>query len=51
MTVPKPHGQILHCLVDEWEESNFRILVDGKYYKYINVDPGLYDTGKFGAIE
>jgi hypothetical protein len=39
MTAPKPHVQILHRLVDKREESNFRILVDGKYYKHINVDP------------
>jgi Lipopolysaccharide kinase (Kdo/WaaP) family len=36
--------QILNIEVDPTDVSEFRILVDGKSFKYLTIDPGLYDT-------
>lgn len=35
--------QLLHASVDEQDESEFLILVDGKHVKYLIIDGGLYD--------
>ena len=37
--------KILHLSVDDTGlESYYRILVDGKYFKYISIDSGVYDV-------
>ncbi|KAF1916784.1 hypothetical protein BDU57DRAFT_587687 [Ampelomyces quisqualis] len=33
-----------HCRVDSEGQSEFRILVDRKFIKYLTIDPGLYDV-------
>jgi hypothetical protein len=35
--------QILNIEVDPTDVSEFRVLVDGKSFKYLTIDPGLYD--------
>ena len=37
--------QILNLEVDVEDVSDFRILVDGKSFKYVTIDPGVYDPG------
>lgn len=39
-----PDFRLLEASVDEEAESEFRILVDGKFIKYLTIDPGLYDV-------
>ena len=34
--------KLLQCSVDPLDESEFRILVDGKFVKYLTIDAGLY---------
>ena len=37
--------KILHLSVDDMGlESYYRVLVDGKYFKYISIDSGVYDV-------
>jgi hypothetical protein len=37
--------KILHLSVDDTGlESYYRVLVDGKYFKYISIDSGVYDV-------
>jgi len=37
--------KILHLSVDDTgSESYYRVLVDGKYFKYISIDSGVYDV-------
>ncbi|KAM7217205.1 alpha-galactosidase A precursor [Rhypophila decipiens] len=38
-----PNIQVLQASVDPEYESEFRILVDNKFVKYITIDAGLYD--------
>lgn len=38
--------KILHMSVDDGgDESFYRVLVDGKHFKYISIDSGVYDIG------
>jgi hypothetical protein len=39
-----PHFQLLQASADSESESELCILVDGRFIKYLNVDPGLYDV-------
>jgi hypothetical protein len=39
-----PHFQLLQASADSERESEIRILVDGRFIKYLTVDPGLYDV-------
>lgn len=38
-----PNIQVLQASVDPEDESEFRILIDNKFVKYITIDGGLYD--------
>jgi hypothetical protein len=38
------HFQLLQASADSERESEVRILVDGRFIKYLTVDPGLYDV-------
>lgn len=40
-----PDIQLLQASVDPDDQSEFRVLVDGKFVKYLIIDPGLYDVG------
>lgn len=40
-----PDIQVLQASVDSEDQSEFRILVDRKFVKYLTIDPGLYDVG------
>lgn len=39
-----PIIEVLQASIDPADQSEFRILVDRKHIKYINIDPGLYDV-------
>lgn len=39
-----PIVEVLQASIDPADQSEFRILVDRKHIKYINIDPGLYDV-------
>jgi hypothetical protein len=47
-----PQFQLLQAFADSESESELRILVDGRFIKYLNVDPGLYavDDLCFGPL-
>lgn len=36
--------KVLQASVDPDDESEFRILVDGRFTKYLTIDPGLYEV-------
>ncbi|KAG8627883.1 hypothetical protein KVT40_003756 [Elsinoe batatas] len=36
--------KILQCSADEADDSEFRVLVDGKYVKYITIEHGVFDV-------
>jgi predicted Ser/Thr protein kinase len=36
--------EVLQCSVDPSDESEFRILIDGKFVKYLTIDGGLYNV-------
>ncbi len=40
-----PSIVLLNCEVDADGISDFRLLVNGKFVKYVTIDPGLYDSG------
>jgi len=39
-----PKIRLLQASVDPEDESEFRILIDDKFVKYITIDAGLYDS-------
>lgn len=39
-----PDIQVLQASVDSEDQSEFRILVDRNFIKYLTIDPGLYDV-------
>ncbi|KAF2106087.1 alpha-galactosidase A precursor [Lophiotrema nucula] len=45
MPTTPPDVQLLQASVDSDDESEFRILVDGRSIRYLTIDPGLYDVG------
>ena len=44
MSIQNPSVEVLHVEADPDDQSEFRILVDGKFTKYLTIDRGVYDV-------
>ena len=44
MPHPVPEIRLLQASADLDDTSEFRVLVDGKFIKYLSIDPGVYDV-------